>query len=560
MWKRLTLWNKFRPKPQNGDKGCKNLYIDLSGVEIFDSKNGWVECKRLIRNVSKHWVKINGVGGRCLDCTDDHPLPTNRGRLYARDLKVGDKIYGTHKLPTETKLELDPDMAWFYGAVLCDGCVSSEQVSATFDFKTESDITEHFADILRNKFECDVNVREFHRGKKGDYFEINVKGKNKRSLNAHLISVFGGITKITRHIPLEIFHATLETKLSFIAGMIDADGYIRTNGPRSTEGNLGSINKELAVQQMMLLESAGYKARIRENRYTKDPNKIRYMVSFNPDERLIKHLKSHKKQNKFERAREFDNSDELFELELYSVVPYEEEKYSYDVTTSSDHFDVSGIWSHNCRTYNGADVNFSKSFEYNLKLAADGETDLSKYDDCVSAALKDGRGNIAPNTIILPTAAMECKTGKIKLSDDLIENFMLYLDQLIHEAKDELIEQFEYICSQSEAAAKFMYENRTFVGYIPSEGIRSALRHGTLVIGQIGLAETLNILIGKDHTTSEGMELAKRIENLYKKRCAQFKTEYSLNFGVYYTPKLCGHHVSNYMYKTTLNGLNVINW
>ena len=98
------------------------------------------------------------------------------------------------------------------------------------------------------------------------------------------------------------------------------------------------------------------------------------------------------------------------------------------------------------------------------------------------------------------------------------------------------------------------------IGYIPSEGIRSALRHGTLVIGQIGLAETLNILIGKDHTTSEGMELAKRIENLYKKRCAQFKTEYSLNFGVYYTPKFCGRHVSNHMYKTTLNGLNVINW
>ena len=195
-----------------------------------------------------------------------------------------------------------------------------------------------------------------------------------------------------------------------------------------------------------------------------------------------------------------------------------------------------------------------------MELAASGETDLSKYDDCVSAALKDGRGNIAPNTIILPTAAMECKTGKIKLSDDLIENFMLYLDQLIHEAKDELIERFEYICSQSEAAAKLMYENRTFVGYIPSEGIRSALRHGTLVIGQIGLAETLNILIGKDHTTSEGMELAKRIENLYKKRCAQFKTEYSLNFGVYYTPKICGRHMSNHMYKTTLNGLNVINW
>lgn len=53
---------------------------------------------------------------------------------------------------------------------------------------------------------------------------------------------------------------------------------------------------------------------------------------------------------------------------------------------------------------------------------------------------------------------------------------------------------------------------------------------------QLGLAETLQILIGKDHTTPEGMDLAKHIEQLFKNRCAEFKKEYKLNFGVYYTP------------------------
>ena len=53
---------------------------------------------------------------------------------------------------------------------------------------------------------------------------------------------------------------------------------------------------------------------------------------------------------------------------------------------------------------------------------------------------------------------------------------------------------------------------------------------------QIGLAEALQILIGKDHTTPEGMELAKHIEQLFKNRCAQFKEKYQLNFGVYYSP------------------------
>ena len=113
---------------------------------------------------------------------------------------------------------------------------------------------------------------------------------------------------------------------------------------------------------------------------------------------------------------------------------------------------------------------------------------------------------------------------------------MRLLDKKIHEAKDMLLERFEWICSQDPASAKFMYENGLMAGYVPEEGIRSALKHGTIVIGQLGLAETLQILIGCDHTEEKGMELAKRIEQLFKDRCAQFKEEYKLNFGVYYTP------------------------
>lgn len=146
--------------------------------------------------------------------------------------------------------------------------------------------------------------------------------------------------------------------------------------------------------------------------------------------------------------------------------------------------------------------------------------------------LKDGRGNICPVTIIMPTLAMEA----IEVEGNTVDNFMSILDKKIHEAKDMLIERFNWICSQSPDSAKFMYENHTMAGYVPEEGIRSALKHGTLAIGQLGLAETLQILIGCDHTTPEGMELAKRIEQLFKTRCAEFKEQEHLNFGVYYTP------------------------
>lgn len=171
-----------------------------------------------------------------------------------------------------------------------------------------------------------------------------------------------------------------------------------------------------------------------------------------------------------------------------------------------------------CRTSNGFDIN---GFGY----------------------LKDGRGNICPVTIIMPTLAMMAKEefdkqfeDNYKYTIELEEVFLHLLDKKIHEAKDMLIERFDWICSQSPASAKFMYENGVMAGYVPEEGIRSALKHGTIVIGQLGLAETLQILIGCDHTEERGMELAKRIEELFNKRCAEFKQEYKLNFGVYYTP------------------------
>lgn len=190
----------------------------------------------------------------------------------------------------------------------------------------------------------------------------------------------------------------------------------------------------------------------------------------------------------------------------------------YDVNDPSTYFSTMG-----CRTANGFDINGLKQ-------------------------QKDGRGNICPVTIIMPTIAMEAVTldnndnwNEIKnLSQEErtqigIERFMKLLNIKIEEAKDMLLERFEYICAQPADSAKFMYENGLMAGY---DGIstRSALQHGTLSLGQIGLAETLQILIGCDHTEPEGMKLAKRIEQLFKGRCAEYKEKYRLNFGVYYTP------------------------
>ena len=171
-----------------------------------------------------------------------------------------------------------------------------------------------------------------------------------------------------------------------------------------------------------------------------------------------------------------------------------------------------------CRTTNGPDINADPGVNPNNRV---------------------GRGNLSPSTLILPTIAMETKLH-LKEGEDLIEKFMHDLDIKIHECKDMLIERYKLITSQPADRAQFMWDNNTMRGYKPEEGIISAMKHGTLSIGQLGLAETLQLLIGCDHTTEKGMELAERIEALFAKRCKEFKETYKLNFGVYMTPKTFG--------------------
>lgn len=173
--------------------------------------------------------------------------------------------------------------------------------------------------------------------------------------------------------------------------------------------------------------------------------------------------------------KEGDPNYDLFQLALKSTAKRLYPNYAnvdwsgnagYDSADPRTYFSTMG-----CRTANGYDIN-----------AEPGQ----------NPQLKDGRGNICPVTIIMPTIAMESKMTFDKGNDyykteegkrQLITYFLRNLDKKIHEAKDMLIERFDYICSQDPASAKFMYENGTMFGYKSEEGIRSALKHGTLAVG-----------------------------------------------------------------------------
>ena len=102
-----------------------------------------------------------------------------------------------------------------------------------------------------------------------------------------------------------------------------------------------------------------------------------------------------------------------------------------------------------CRTVNGFDINALDNFKRNIQCIIEGR--YNDIDDVFSAAQKDGRGNICPVTIIMPTLAAMVR-HKLEKKDQfdnkelVFDEFMKLLDKKIYEAKDMLLERLNHIC------------------------------------------------------------------------------------------------------------------
>lgn len=316
-----------------------------------------------------------------------------------------------------------------------------------------------------------------------------------------------------KHIPEEYFLGSKEQRSALLAGLLNTDGWSRNGRGRKTVC-FGNTNLNLINGAKRLADSLGYNTNIILAHDASIGKGICEGCKLKPYYHLSIHsfdddlLMEHKRSVNSTSTRDFDTS--TISVEEYGNGDF----YGFELDGNRLYIINDGTVTHNCRTYNGYDINgFGQ--------------------------LKDGRGNLAPVTIIMPTLAMEVKQSfgeKEYTKEEFVAKFLKLLDKKIFESKDMLLERFERMCKQSPKAATFMWENGSMFGYNEKEGPISALRHGTLVIGQLGLAETLQILIDTDHTTEEGMALAKEIEGLFKKRCSEFKDETHLNFGVYYTP------------------------
>lgn len=142
------------------------------------------------------------------------------------------------------------------------------------------------------------------------------------------------------------------------------------------------------------------------------------------------------------------------------------------------------------------------------------------------------RGNLSFTSMNLVRMAI--------LANHNIDKFFDILDNTIDMVIQQLLDRYKVQCNRKAKNLPFSMLQHVYLGtenLKPNDSIEPAIKHGTLTIGFIGLAECLVALIGKHHGESvEAQELGLRIIGRIRERTDMATEEYHLNFSTIGTP------------------------
>ena len=152
--------------------------------------------------------------------------------------------------------------------------------------------------------------------------------------------------------------------------------------------------------------------------------------------------------------------------------------------------------------------------------------------NCNGPSVTNSRGNLSFTTINLPRLG-------IRANKDLAL-FWKLLDEMLAFCIEQLLNRYDIQKMLKVKDFPFLMGQKLYLdsgGLHPTEPIEKAIRHGTLSIGFIGLAECLVALTGQHHGESaEAQALGISIVNHMRRRCDEATEKYSLNFSLLATP------------------------
>ena len=327
-----------------------------------------------------------------------------------------------------------------------------------------------------------------------------------RSLGAILCDYQCGEDK---HITSMMFDVNESARLAFLAGMIDVDGCVAND---SKTLQINSTNKELALQQMLLAQSLGMRASIYRNHCdSNNKDNISYIVEFVPTEKLVEYIRSEEKRLNVVNTERSNSS--IMNTNKCTVTGVTERvienKFSYDVTTESEHFTVSGIYSHNCRSF----------------LTVE-DSQLNPY----GSHKFYGRFNQGVVTINLVDVACSSYGDMDKFWEILDERL-----ELCHRA---LRLRHERLLGTPSDVAPILWQHGAIARLKEGELIDKLLYNGysTISLGYAGLCEMCYYMIGETHTSKKGEEFALKVMQRLNDKCNEWKAAENISYSTYGTP------------------------
>ena len=503
-----TLEQMYERVTEQEKDYCISRYKSPVNMKVFDGYDeednvNWVRVYNIIKNPDcGNWTRVYFSNGRVLMLTNNHPLYTeNRGRVLVSDLEYGDKIkiYKSNPIPNTSTDTFSENRAYLLGMILCIGKFHNG-FSIKLDTTNTAAIKMKLIDLLYDEFKMGVTISNYDYTSKRPY-EI-IKSTSKENHEEYFNTLFGSSAVGKRHFPTDIMTASRKIKLAFIAGIIDANYYLKY----TNKAYIGSVSKVISLQLVALLQSIGIKPILHSDYVNeKYSNGIKYCIEFNLPEDIKPYLGNQDKEN-ITYIKEKDDSN--YDITTVLRVSYigSCDKSSYDIETSSDKFSLSFLNSGNCRTRVIGNVNGPEI--------------------CTS------RGNFAFVTMNLVKMGIEANKD--------IDKFFEILDKYITMGHDYLQFRYDIIKKKHVYNYPFLMEQGVWLDsekLKSDDTIESILKHCSLSIGFCGLAECLVALIGKHHGESkEAQELGLKIIGRIRERTDEYTKKEHMNWTCFASP------------------------
>ena len=231
-----------------------------------------------------------------------------------------------------------------------------------------------------------------------------------------------------------------------------------------------------------------------------------------------------------------DGETPIFPVQIFKVkegVNYEKDDPNYDLFRLAMKTSAKRLFPN----FSFLDAPFNKKYykpnDYNSEVAYMGcRTRVmgNVYDPTHEVTC--GRGNLSFTSINLPRLAIEAKGD--------INKFYKSLDDMIDLVIRQLLHRFKIQCAKIGKNYPFLMGQNIWLdsdNIGEYDTVSEVLRHGTLTVGFIGLAETLKALIGKHHGESaEAQKLGLAIIGHMRKRMDDEAQKTKLNFSLIATP------------------------